>query len=137
SAGPVYLGAVARPTTSLFNNGKPAVDFGNTTSPVGPHWMAAPSTPSLESLVRNIQMYAVVNFTGASDEIVNKCWGNLPAPFDWDPNPNENVQYGNGNNNAPANGIGGVIQLNTPYVLATSLSFPPENGLATNFFNFW
>jgi len=137
SAGPVYLGAVSRPTTSIFNNGKPAVDFGNTSSPIGPHWLAAPSTPSLESLVRNITMYAVTKFAGASDEIVSKAWGNLPAPFDWDPNPNENVQYGNGNNNAPANGISGTIALNTPYVLATSLSFPPENGLATNNFNFY
>ena len=82
-------------------------------------------------------MYAVTKFAAGSDEIVNKAWGNLPAPFDWDPNPNENVQYGNGGNNAPASGIAGTIALNTPYVLATSLSFPPENGLATNNFNFW
>jgi len=132
TAGPTYLGPVVRPSTSIINNGQLALDFGTTI-----HWLASPSTPSLESLARNIQMYAVVKFTGASDEIVNKVWGNLPAPFDWDPNPNENVQYGNGGNNAPANGVTGAIALNTPYVLATSLSFPPENGLATNNFNFW
>jgi hypothetical protein len=126
-----------RPGTSSFNNGQLAVDFGNTVAPAGPRWLAAPSTPSLESLTRDLQMYAVVNFAGASDEIMSKAWGNLPAPFDWDPNPNENVQYGNGGNNAPASGVSGAIQLNTPYVLATSLSFPPENGLATNNFNFW
>ncbi len=137
SAGPNYLGPLVRPTTSLFNNGQLALDFGNTSLPAAPRWLAAPSTPSLESLVRNITMYAVVNFTGSSGDIVNKVWGNLPAPFDWDPNPNENVQYGNGNNNAPANGISGAIGLNTPYVLATSLSFPPENGQTNNFFNFW
>jgi hypothetical protein len=137
TCGPNYLGPVVRPTTSSFNNGQLAVDFGNTSAPTGPRWLAAPSTPSLESLARDIHMYAVVNFAGASDEIVNKVWGNLPAPFDWDPNPNENVQYGNGGNNAPAGGLTGVIQLHTPYVLATSLSFPPENGLATNNFNFW
>lgn len=132
TCGPTYLGPVVRPTTSAFNNGQLALNFGTTI-----HWLAAPSTPSLESLARDIHMYAVVNFTAGSDEIVNKVWGNLPAPFDWDPAPNENVQYGNGGNNSPANGIGGAIQLNTPYVLATSLGFPPENGLATNNFNFW
>jgi hypothetical protein len=137
SCGPNYLGPVVRPTTSIINNGKPAVDFGNTSLPTGPRWLAAPSTPSLESLFRNITMYAVANFTAASGDIVNKVWGNLPAPFDWDPNPNENIQYGNGNNNAPANGISGAITFNTPYVLSSSLSFPPENGLTTNFFTFW
>ena len=137
SAGPNYLGTLVRPTTSIINNGQLALDFGNTSLPTAPRWLAAPSTPSLESLARNITMYAVTKFAAGSDEIINKAWGNLPAPFDWDPNPNENVQYGNGGNNAPANGIGGTIALNTPYVLATSLSFPPENGLATNNFNFW
>lgn len=137
TAGPNYLGPLVRPTTSNFNNGQLALNFGNTSLPTAPRWLAAPSTPGLASLARDIHMYAVVNFAGASDEIVNKVWGNLPAPFDWDPNPNENVQYGNGGNNSPANGISGAIQLNTPYVLATSLSFPPENGLATNNFNFW
>jgi len=43
------------------DNGKPAVDFGNTTSPVGPHWMAAPSTPSLESLARKKERDEVVS----------------------------------------------------------------------------
>jgi hypothetical protein len=126
SAGPAYLGPLVRPTTSIFNNGQLALDFGNTSLPTAPRWLAAPSTPSLESLTRNITMYAVTKFAAGSDEIVNKVWGNLPAPFDWDPNPNENVQYGNGGNNAPANGITGTIALNTPCVLATSLSFPPE-----------
>jgi hypothetical protein len=102
SAGSNYLGPLARPTTNIINNGRLALDFGNTSLPAGPRWMAAPSTPSLESLVRNITMYAVTKFAGASDEIISKAWGNLPAPFDWDPNPNENIQYGNGNNNAPA-----------------------------------
>ncbi len=137
SAGPSYLGPLVRPTTSIINNGQLALDFGNTSLPTAPRWLAAPSTPSLESLARNITMYAVTKFAAGSDEIVNKVWGNLPAPFDWDPNPNENVQYGNGGNNSPANGLTGAIQLNTPYVLATSLSFPPENGLATNNFNFY
>jgi hypothetical protein len=137
SAGPNYLGPLVRPTTSIINNGQLALDFGNTSLPTAPRWLAAPSTPSLESLVRNITMYAVTKFAAGSGDIVNKVWGNLPAPFDWDPNPNENVQYGNGNNNAPANGISGAIAFNTPYVLATSLSFPPENGQTNNFFNFW
>ncbi|WP_150107266.1 Ig-like domain-containing protein [Pedosphaera parvula] len=137
SAGPAYLGSLVRPTTSSFNNGQLALDFGNTSLPTAPRWLAAPSTPSLESLVRNTTMYAVARFTGASDELVSKTWGNLPAPFDWDPNPNENVQYGNGVNNAPSGGTAGTVSLNTPYVLTSMLSFPPENGLATNNFNFW
>ncbi|HEY2082044.1 MAG TPA: Ig-like domain-containing protein, partial [Verrucomicrobiae bacterium] len=131
SAGPTYLGPVVRPTTSGFNNGQLAVDFGSTI-----HWLAAPSTPSLESLTSNTTMYAVANFTGASDDIVNKVWGNLPAPFDWDPNPNENVQYGNGGNNSPAGGIGSSVSLNKPYVLTSMLAFPPASGV-TNIFNFW
>lgn len=131
TAGPNYLGPVVRPTTSTFNNGQLAVDFGSTI-----HWLAAPSTPSLESMTNNTTMYAVANFTGASDELVNKVWGNLPAPFDWDPNPNENVQYGNGGNNAPANGIGSSVSQNTPYVLTSMLAFPPASGV-TNIFNFW
>ena len=137
TAGPNYLGYLVRPTTSIINNGQLALDFGNTALPTAPRWLAAPSTPSLQSMLSNTTMYAVANFAGTSDEIVNKCWGNLPAPFDWDPNPNENVQYGNGGNNAPANGVGGTVALNTPYVLTSMLSFPPDNGLTTNIFNFW
>jgi len=133
TAGTGYVATVARPTISNFNNGQLSLNFGNLGTT---NWLAAPSTPSLESLVRNITMYAVANFTGPSDDIVNKCLGNLPAPFDWDPNPNENIQYGNGGNNAPANGLSGTPQ-NQPLVLSSTLSFPPENGLATNFFNFW
>lgn len=134
TCGPNYLGPVARPTTmtGAFANNQPALEFGSTT-----HWLAAPSTPSLASMLSNTTMYAVARFTGASDEIVNKVWGNLPAPFDWDPNPNENIQYGNGVNNAPANGIGGVTSQNTPYVLASMLAFPPLSGFTTNIFNFW
>ena len=133
TAGPLYLGSVVRPTTSLFNNGQQALDFGTTL-----HWLAAPSTPSLASMTTNTTMYAVARFTAASDELVNKNWGNLPAPFDWDPSPQaENIQYGNGGNNAPASGTGSTVLLNTPYVLSSMLSFPPLNGLATNTFNFW
>jgi hypothetical protein len=129
TAGPAYLGYLARPTTSIINNGRLALDFGTTTSPTGPHWLAAPSTPSLESMLSNTTMYAMARFTGTSDELVGKTWGNLPAPFDWDPNPNENVQYGNGGNNAPAGGVAGTA-LNTPYVLTSMLQAPGN-------FNFW
>ena len=125
TAGPSYLGNVVRPTTNIINNGRLALDFGTTI-----HWLAAPSTPSLASMLSNTTMYAVAKFTAGSGDLVNKAWGNLPAPFDWDPNPNENVQYGNGGNNAPANGVGSSVSLNTPYVLTSMLQSPGN-------FNFW
>ena len=131
TAGPTYMGSVVRPTTSIFNNGQLALDFGTTI-----HWLAAPTSPSLESMISNTTMYAVARFTAASDELVNKAWGNLPAPFDWDPNPQENVQYGNGGNNAPASGVSGTVALNTPYVLTSTLTFPASAPGTTNF-GFW
>src|ERR1019366_7846687 len=48
TAGPNYLSPLVRPTTSIINNGKLALDFGNTSLPTAPRWLAAPSTPSLE-----------------------------------------------------------------------------------------
>ncbi len=133
------LGSAARPGTNIINNGQPSLDFGNLGSGVNLlHWLQAPSSPSLESATTDTTMYAMAKFyTTAGNDLFNKTWGNLPAPFDWDPNSGENVQYGNGFNNAPASGVGASISVNTPYVLASMLSFPPENGLATNNFNFW
>jgi hypothetical protein len=116
TAGTGYVSSVVRPTTGIFNNGQLALNFGTPTN-----WLAAPSTPSLESMVSNTTMYAVAQFTGTGNELVNKVWGNLPATFDWDPSTGENVQYGNGGNNAPANGIANTIALNTPYVLTSML----------------
>jgi hypothetical protein len=135
TAGPSYMGSAVRPTTSIINNGQLALDFGSTI-----HWLAAPSTPSLESMLSNTTMYAVAKFSSFSpgaNSIVNKTWGNIPAPYDWAPSTGQGVQYGNGGNNAPAGGVSGTIALNTPYVLTSMISWPPENGLTTNFFNFW
>jgi hypothetical protein len=133
------VGSASRPGTNIINNGQPSLDFGNLGSGVNLlHWLQAPSSASLESATTDTTMYAVAEFyTTAGNDLFNKTWGNLPAPFDWDPSTAENVQYGNGFNNAPASGVGATIFPNTPYVLASMLSFPPENGLATNNFNFW
>jgi hypothetical protein len=132
-------GSAARPGTSIFNNGQTALDFGNLGSGANLlHFLQTRSSPSLDSVSTNTTMYAVAQFySTAGNELFGKTWGNLPAPFDWVPAGGETVQYGNGFNNAPAGGIGGTILINTPYVLASTLSFPPENGLATNNFNFY
>lgn len=132
-------GSAARPGTSIFNNGKLALDFGNLGSGANLlHFLQAPSSPSLESATTDTTMYAVAQFySTAGNELFGKTWGNLPAPFDWVPAGGETVQYGNGFNNAPAGGIGGTILINTPYVMASTLSFPPQNGQATNNFNFY
>ena len=133
------VGSAARPGTNIINNGQPSVDFGNLGSGANLlHWLQAPSSPSLESMLTNTTMYAMAKFAStAGNDLINKTWGNLPAPFDWDPSTGENVQYGNGFNNAPAGGTGATISVNTPYVLSSFLSWPPGNGLATNNFNFW
>jgi hypothetical protein len=132
-------GSAARPGTGIFNNGQTALDFGNLGSGVNLlHFLQTSSSPSLNSVSTDTTMYAVAKFySTAGNELFGQTWGNLPAPFDWVPAGGETVQYGNGFNNAPAGGIGGTILINTPYVLASELSFPPQNGLATNNFNFW
>ena len=82
-------------------------------------------------------MYAVAEFNStAGNDLINKTWGNLPAPFDWDPSSGENVQYGNGFNNAPAGGPAGTIVINTPYVMSSKIQFPTSPGDTTNF-NFY
>jgi hypothetical protein len=131
SAGASYISTVVRPTTDAFNNGQPAVDFGSTI-----HWLQAPNSPSLASMISNTTMYAVAKFSAGSDDFVNKTLGNLPAPFDWDPNTGENIQYGNGFNNAPANGTGNTLSLGVPYVLASTITLPVAAGGTTNF-NFY
>lgn len=132
-------GSAARPAMNIINNGQPALDFGNQITNVSVlRFLQAPSSPSLESATTDTTMYAVAKFvTTGGNELFGKTWGNLPAPFDWVPAGSETVQYGNGFNNAPAGGIGSTISINTPYVLTSMLSFPPENGLATNNFNFY
>jgi hypothetical protein len=129
------IGSAARPGTNIINNGQLALDFGNQpTNAAVLHWLQAPSSPSLSSMVSNTTMYAVAEFyTTAGNEFINKTWGNLPAPFDWDPSGGENVQYGNGFNNAPAGGIGATIFSNTPYVLSSFNFLPTAPGGTTNF----
>ncbi len=131
------IGSAARPTTNIINNGQWAVDFGNLGSGVNLlHWLQAPSSPSLASMISNTTMYAVADFySTAGNDLLNKTWGNLPAPFDWDPSAGENVQYGNGFNNAPAGGIGSTIFANTPYVLSSTIQLPTSGG--TTNFNFY
>jgi len=121
--------SAARPTTNTIN-GRLALSFG---IPVK-SFLLAPDAPSLDTLISNTTMYAVVNFTTASgNEIVNKTWGNLPAPFDWAPGSGETVQYGNGFNNAPASGTGGTLLANTPSVVTSMLAFPTNSTGTTNF----
>jgi hypothetical protein len=125
-------GPSSRPGMNTINNGEPSLDFGNN-NPI--HWLQAPSSPSLASMISNQTMYAVVKFnTTSGNDIVSKNWGNLPAPFDWVPGTGQTVQYGNGFNNAPANGTGGTITANTPLVLASTLTLPLSGpGTTTNF----
>jgi hypothetical protein len=132
-------GSAARPSMNIINNGQPSLDFGNLGSGVNLlKFLQSPASPSLDSVGTDTTMYAVAEFySTAGNELFGKTWGNLPAPFDWVPASGETVQYGNGFNNAPAGGISGTLLINTPYVLASMLSFPPQNGLATNNFNFW
>jgi hypothetical protein len=132
------LGSASRPGTNIFNNGQPSLDFGNLGTGITLlHFLQAPSSPSLESMISNTTMYAVANFAStAGNDLINKTWGNLPAPFDWDPSSGENVQYGNGFNNAPAGGAGATILINTPNVLSSKLQFPISPGDTTNF-NFY
>jgi hypothetical protein len=127
------LGAAARPATGVLN-GQPSLDFGNLGTGANLlHFLQAPSTASLESMAGNTTMYAVANFaTTGGNDLINKTWGNLPAPFDWDPAGKQNVQYGNGFNNAPANGTGAITAGN-PYVLASMITLPPEPGTTTNY----
>ena len=129
------IGGASRPGTNIINNGQSSVDFGNLGSGVTLlHWLQAPSSASLASMISNTTMYAVADFySTAGNDLINKTWGNLPAPFDWDPSAGENVQYGNGFNNAPAGGIGGTILTNTPYVLSSFIQFPTAPGGTTNF----
>ena len=129
------VGSASRPGTNIINNGQPSLDFGNLGSGVNLlHWLQAPNSPSLASMISNTTMYAVADFySTAGNDFINKTWGNLPAPFDWDPSTGENVQYGNGFNNAPAGGIGATIVTNTPYVLSSFLQFPTAPGGTTNF----
>lgn len=132
------LGSAARPGTNIINNGQPSLDFGNLASGVSLlHFLQASNSPSLASMTNNTTMYAVAKFaTTAGNDLLNKTWGNLPAPFDWDPSSGENVQYGNGFNNAPAGGPASTILINTPYVLASKIQFPTSPGGPTNF-NFY
>ncbi|HEV2318295.1 MAG TPA: LamG-like jellyroll fold domain-containing protein, partial [Verrucomicrobiae bacterium] len=127
-------GPAVRPAVDTFNNLQPTLDFGNGTGGNNLHWLQAPSSPSLTTLASNTTMYAVVQFAAVSpaNEIVNKTWGNLPAPFDWAPGSGETVQYGNGYNNAPASGTGGTLLVGAPDVLASMISLPPSGG-TTNF----
>jgi len=128
------VGSAARPAMNVINNGQPSVDFGNQASGVNIlHWLQAPSSPSLSSMISNTTMYAVADFAStAGNDLLNKTWGNLPAPFDWDPSTAENVQYGNGFNNAPASGTGNTISANIPYVLSSTIQLPRSGG-TTNF----
>ncbi len=131
------VGSAARPAMNIINNGQPSVDFGNQANGVNIlHWLQAPSSPSLASMISNTTMYAVADFASTlGNDLLNKTWGNLPAPFDWDPSSGENVQYGNGFNNAPAGGPGGSILINTPYVLSSTIQLPVSGG--TTNFNFY
>jgi hypothetical protein len=128
------IGSAARPGMNVINNGRPSVDFGNLGSGVNLlHFLTAPNSPSLASLISNTTMYAVANFSStAGNELLCKTWGNLPAPFDWDPSAAENLQLGNGFNNAPNGGIGGTILASTPYVLSSFTQLPASGG-TTNF----
>ena len=132
-------GAAARPGTNIINNGQPALDFGNLGTGANlPHFLQAPSSPSLESVIPTQRCMPWPNFiqppaTSCSVKPGAICQ-RLSIGFRAG---RENVQYGNGFNNAPAGGIGGTILINTPYVMTSMLSFPPQNGLATNNFNFW
>jgi hypothetical protein len=130
------IGPAARPGMSTLN-GKPSVDFGNQGATVNVlHFLTAPTTPSLESMISNTTMYAVANFaTTVGNEFLSKSWGNLPAPFDWDPSAGENLQLGNGFNNAPNGGVGGTILASTPYVLSAFTQLPTSGG--TTNFQFW
>ncbi len=133
------LGSASRPGTNIINNGQPSLDFGNLASGVTLlHWLQAPSSPSLASMISNTTMYAVADFySTAGNDLLNKTWGNLPAPFDWDPSAGENVQLGNGFNNAPNGGIGGTILGNTPYVLSSFTQLPATPGSGTTNFQFY
>ncbi|MGH7978394.1 MAG: Ig-like domain-containing protein, partial [Limisphaerales bacterium] len=132
-----HTGPSARPAVDTFNNVQPALDFGNGTGGNSLHWLQAPSSPSLETLISNTTMYAVAQFAAVTpaNEIMNKTWGNLPAPFDWAPGPTETVQYGNGYNNAPAGGTAGTLTVGTPLVLASTLTPSPSGGMPD--FSFW
>jgi hypothetical protein len=127
-------GPSVRPTVDTFNNLQPTLDFGNGTGGNNLHWLQALSSPSLTTLISNTTMYAVVQFAAVSpaNEIMNKTWGNLPAPFDWAPGSGETVQYGNGYNNAPASGTGGTLLAGAPDVLASMITLSPSGG-PTNF----
>ncbi len=125
-----HSGPSSRPAVDTFNNLQPTLDFGN-----GPiHWLQAASSPSLTTLISNTTMYAVAQFASVSpaNEIMNKTWGNLPAPFDWAPGAGETVQYGNGYNNAPASGTGGTLLVGVPDVLSSMITLSPSGG-QTNF----
>ena len=133
------LGSAGRPGTNIINHGQPSVDFGNLGGGVNLlHFLQAPSSPSLASMISNTTMYAVAYFYSTTgNDLINKTWGNIPAPFDWDPSTGENVQYGNGFNNAPAGGLAGTILTNIPYVLASTLQFPTTPGSGTTNFQFY
>jgi hypothetical protein len=129
-----HPGSSARPAVDTFNNLQPTLDFGNGTGGNSLHWLQAASSPSLTTLISNTTMYAVVQFASVSpaNEIMNKTWGNLPAPFDWAPGSGETVQYGNGYNNAPASGTGGTLAVGVPDVLSSMITLSPAGG-QTNF----
>jgi hypothetical protein len=129
----ILSGLSARPTTNNIN-GQLALSFGPTKPGT---FLLAPSSPSLESMVSNTTMYSVAQFSAISpaNEIVNKTWGNIPAPFDWIGASSQSVQYGNGGNNAPAGSSGATFSVNTPYVLTSMITFPVSGG-STNF-NFY
>jgi hypothetical protein len=133
------LGSAARPGMNTINNGQPSLDFGNLGSGVTLlHFLQAPPSASLATMVSNTTMYAVADFySTAGNDLLNKTWGNLPAPFDWDPSAGENVQYGNGFNNAPASGAGATISVNVPYVLASKIQLPTTPGSGLTNFNFY
>ena len=130
-----HTGPSARPAVDTFNSLQPTLDFGNGTGGNSLHWLQAASSPSLTTLTSNTTMYAVAQFAAVSpaNEIMNKTWGNLPAPFDWAPGAGETVQYGNGYNNAPASGTGGTLAAGIPYVMSSTIVFPLSTGATTNF----
>ncbi|HEY1788979.1 MAG TPA: Ig-like domain-containing protein, partial [Verrucomicrobiae bacterium] len=129
-----HTGPSARPAVDTFNNLQPTLDFGNGTGGNSLHWLQAASSPSLTTLISNTTMYAVAQFAAITpaNEIVNKTWGNLPAPFDWAPGGGETIQYGNGFNNAPASGTAGTLLAGVPNVLASMITLPTSGG-TTNF----
>lgn len=129
-----HPGPSSRPAVDTFNNLQPTLDFGNGSGGNNLHWLQAASSPSLTTLISNTTMYAVVQFAAVSpaNEIMNKTWGNLPAPFDWAPGSGETVQYGNGYNNAPASGTGGTLLAGVPDVLSSTITLSPSGG-QTNF----